>query len=104
MPNEIEPDSEILLLRLHRALGPLAGGLILDGVDLLTFGPIGIFGGFLLGGAVGWWITSIYGFQPRMRALLALAAAVYTAIPLTEPFPLATAISALGRFRKRRPE
>lgn len=101
MPNEITSPPESLLLRLHRALGPIAGGLILDGVDLMTFGPVGVFGGFLLGGAAGWWITSIYGFQQRTRAIVAVLAAIYTAIPLTEPFPFATAVAALGRFRKR---
>ena len=96
-----ERPRESLLARLHRALGPLAGGLILDFVDIATFGPVGILGGFLVGALAGWWVSSIYEFSPRSRVLLAVLAAVYTAVPLTEPLPLATAISALARFRER---
>jgi hypothetical protein len=97
------PPREPLVVRLHRALGPLAGAMLLDFVDLVTFGPIGLFGGFLLGAAVGWWISSIYEFTTRGRALFAALAALYTAIPFTEPIPVATIIAALARFREREP-
>ena len=100
-PSEPECGRESLLTRLHRALGPLAGGLILDFVDIATFGPVGLLGGFVVGGLAGWWVSSIYEFSPRSRLALAALAAVYTAVPLTEPLPLATAISALARFRRR---
>jgi hypothetical protein len=93
---------EPLLLRLHRAFGPLAGGIILDVVDLATFGPIGLCGGFLLGGLVGWWIGSLYSLSVHQRRWLAAAAALYTAIPLTEPLPIATAFGAFARFQEKR--
>ena len=102
MSTKTPTEHESLLVRLHRAIGPIAGGLILDFVDLATFGPIGLFGGFLIGAIVGWWVSSIYDFTHRSRVLFAVLAAVYTAIPLTEPFPIATGISALARFRERR--
>jgi hypothetical protein len=101
-PTPTEPH-EALLVRLHRALGPLAGGMILDFVDLATFGPVGLFGGFLIGAAVGWWVSSIYGFTTQARILFATFAAIYTAIPFTELLPLATIISAIARFRPQYP-
>jgi hypothetical protein len=93
---------EPLFVRLHRALGPIFGGLILDFVDLVTFGPIGIFGGFLLGGAIGWWLSGIYGFRPRNQFLFSILAAAYAFIPFTAPIPIATLISAIARFQPSR--
>lgn len=72
---------EPLLRRLHRALGPIGGGLILDLLDLATFGPIGWYGGFVVGGLVGWWRAGLYGFPPRARPWIAAGAAVYMAVP-----------------------
>ena len=102
-PGRAAAASEPLVVRLHRALGPLAGAMLLDLVDLATFGPIGLFGGFLLGGAVGWWISSIYGFGPGGRALFALLATVYVGVPFTGLLPLATVVAAVARFRPQLP-
>lgn len=96
-----DPHHDSLLLRLHRALGPIAGGLLLDFLDLATFGPIGLFGGFIIAAAVGWWLGTLYEFKPRNRVILAALAAAYTAIPMTEPFPIATAVGAVARFREK---
>ena len=32
-----------ILERLHRSIGPVAGGMILDFADLATFGPLGFY-------------------------------------------------------------
>jgi len=87
-----------LLDRLHRAFGPLVGGMILDLVDLSTFGPFGI-GGFFIGSLVGWWICSIYNLSTSTRLALALLAGIYCLLPLTEFIPVATLLSAFIRFR-----
>lgn len=87
-----------LFLRLHRAVGPVAGGLILDFVDLATFGPFAIFLGPFMGFAVGWWISSIYNFSKPAKIFWSTLAAVYCAIPFTGIIPLATLISAISRF------
>jgi hypothetical protein len=92
---------ESLLSRLFRSLGPIGGCILLDLVDLATFGPVGLFGGFLLGAVVGWWVAALYGFSSRQRILITLAAAAYTAIPFTEPLPVASALGAIARFRER---
>lgn len=87
-----------LIERLHRAFGPLVGGMILDLVDLSSFGPLGI-GGFFVGGLTGWWICSIYNVATSTRLTLALLAGIYCLFPLTEFIPVATLISAFIRFR-----
>jgi len=84
--------------RLHKALGPITGGLLLDFVDLATIGPMGIMFGALLGGLVGWWITSIYNVRGTARVFLITIAAMYCTIPLTALFPIATIFCAICRF------
>ncbi len=84
--------------RLYRALGPIAGGLVLDFVDLATLGPIGLFLGPFLGFAAAMWICSIYRFSLRTKIWLSLLAGLYCMVPMTEPFPLATITMAFCRF------
>lgn len=84
--------------RLHKALGPITGGLLLDFVDLTTYGPIGLVFGALLGGLVAWWVTSIYNVRGTARVFLITLAAMYCTIPMTEMFPIATIFCAICRF------
>ena len=90
-----------LLNRLHRTFGPLAGGVILDAADLITMGPIGIFGGMIVGSAVGWWVSSIYQYSKQSRLIWAAISGIYCMMPFTAVLPLATIVSAVGRFRPR---
>ena len=89
-----------VLARLHSALGPLAGAMILDFADLITVGPIGLLLGLIVGGAVGWWISSIYCFDRWQRGTWALLAGLYCTIPFTAIFPFATILSAFARYQK----
>ncbi len=84
--------------RLHKALGPITGGLLLDFVDFATYGSMGIMFGALLGGLVAWWLTSIYNVRGTARVFLVTVAAMYCTIPLTEPFPIATIFCSICRF------
>lgn len=86
-----------LLWRLHRALGPIAGGLLLDFTDLATFGPLGVLGPFL-GAAVVLWMSSLYRFSLKTKIFLAFLAGVYCMVPMTEPFPIATLVCVACRF------
>ena len=86
--------------RLYNALFPVIGGLVLDFTDFVTFGPIGIYTGFLIGGLIGWLISSIYGFSTKKRLLWALLSGIYCTIPVTEFIPVATILSAVARFDK----
>ena len=83
---------------MHRALGPIVAGLVIDLVDLATFGPLGIFVGFILGGAAGWYLGRFYGYSETTRWWLALIAGIYCTIPMTEFIPLATLSGAVARF------
>ncbi len=85
--------------RLNRSLGPVVGGLVLDMVDLATFGPVGLYGGFLLGGAVGWWLATLYGFRGAGRGFISGLAALYAGFPGTAFVPLATIVGGLLRLR-----
>jgi hypothetical protein len=87
------------LAKLYRALGPLAGGLLLDVLDVATFGPLGIYFGWLVGYLVGWWMASFYHFRPAGKFLFASLAAIYLTLPMTEFVPVATLVSAFARYR-----
>ena len=63
------------LQRLYYALGPLAAGIILDVLDLATFGPIGIFVGAFVGGYAGWILGEFEGFDHSIRIAFAICAA-----------------------------
>jgi len=89
-----------ILQRVHNAFGPIAGGLILDFVDLATFYPFGLFLGPILGAAVGFWIASIYNFSKVGRFVTVVLSAVYCTLPFTSVVPLGTIISASARFLK----
>lgn len=95
---ENDQDNYGFFQRLHKALGPITGGLLLDFVDLTTYGPMGLVFGALLGGLVAWWITSVYNVRGTARVFLVTLAAMYCTIPLTEPFPIATIFCAICRF------
>ncbi|MSR57950.1 MAG: hypothetical protein EXS05_09780 [Planctomycetaceae bacterium] len=88
-----------LLERLHRALGPLAGGIIIDCVDFAMFGPVALILGPVVGGLVGWWVSSLYHFGTRGRLIVATLSAIYCTIPI-KLLPLATLVAACARFRE----
>ena len=87
--------------RVERAVGPVAAGLILDFVDLGTFGPVGLVAGALIGGAVGWYLARALDMPPRWRPAAVLLAAIYCTLPFTEFIPAATLVGALARYAKR---
>ena len=92
-----EPQQPGFFWRLHRALGPILGGLLLDFTDLATYGPMGILGPFL-GAAVVLWICSLYRFSVKTKIILAFLGGVYCMVPMTEPFPIAPLVCAACRF------
>ncbi len=85
--------------RLYHAFGPIVGALILDAADFVTFGPVGLYCGVLVGGLIGWWLGSFYAFDRTTRLVVVALAAAYTTIPMTEFIPLATIVSAIARYR-----
>ncbi len=99
---ELQPVHKLSLPeRVHMALGPVTGGLLLDFLDLATFGSIGLHIGPLVGALVGWWVSSIYGFKIASRIFWITLASLYCAIPATEIIPVATIISTIAKFAGR---
>ena len=90
--------------RLNRAFGPVVAGLIIDFVDLATFGPLGLYLGIPIGAFAGYWMGRALGLDRKACLLCALAAAVYCTIPGTEPLPLATLVGAFARYRETEPK
>lgn len=84
--------------RLNRAFGPVVAGLIIDLVDLSTFGPIGLVLGLPVGAFAGFWMGKALGLETKPSLLCALAAGIYCTIPGTEMLPLATIVGAAARY------
>ena len=81
----------------RRILGPMLAGLAIDAVDLVTFGPIGIYTGMFVGGAVGYWLAPGLGFPPKGRWLSALMTGIYCTMPITGFIPAAAIAAGLSR-------
>lgn len=86
--------------RLNRAFGPVVAGLILDLVDLATFGPLGFFLGIPVGLAAGYWLGTCLGLGRKHCVWIAMVAAIYCTMPGTEFIPLGTLVGAFARFRE----
>ena len=80
-----------------RIFGPMLAGLLIDAVDLITFGSIGIYAGMFVGGAVGYWLAPALGFPPKGRWLSALMTGIYCTMPITGFIPAATIAAGLSR-------
>jgi hypothetical protein len=74
--------------------------MILDGVDLVTFGPVGLILGLPVGGAAGYWLGRSMGLDHKSSLICATAAGIYCSIPGTEFLPLGTLVGALVRFEE----
>lgn len=100
MDSDPTKNKEPLIMRLQRVFGSLIGAIILDLVDLASFGPLGI-GGFFIGLLVGWWMLSVYKLSTNTRIWLSLLAGVYCLVPFTELIPVATLITAFARLKEK---
>lgn len=98
------PPSSGRAQRLNRAFGPVVAGLIIDLVDLGTFGPIGLVLGLPIGGAAGYWMGRTLGLSKKASLLCALAAGIYCTIPGTEMLPIATLVGAAARYYESAPK
>ena len=88
---------------LRRLAVPALAGLALDALDLATFGPIGLWLGIPLGGALGFWLAPELGFPRSMRWLCSALAGLYCALPMTGFLPMATVAAGLARALARPP-
>ncbi|MBN1968244.1 MAG: hypothetical protein JXR48_09595 [Candidatus Delongbacteria bacterium] len=84
--------------KVHKALGPIAGGIILDLADLATFGPIGFYIGMIAGATISYYISTFYKLDKFTTILVMLIGGIYCTIPFTEAIPAATIVTALIRL------
>lgn len=77
---------------------PLLVGLLIDVVDLLSFGPQGLVTGLLVGAPLAWWGASMWGASRGVRLTAAIAGMLYCLVPGTELLPLATLLQVITRF------
>ena len=101
-PTESKPPTRTE--RLNRAFGPVVAGLIIDFVDLATFGPIGLYLGLPIGAFAGYWMGRALGLGPKPSGLCALLAGIYCMMPGTEMLPIATLVGAGARYLESAPK
>jgi len=89
------------LRRLNHAMGPVLAGMIIDAVDLITFGPFGLGLGLPVGVLAGYWLGQSIGLDKNARCICALAAGLYCTMPFTEVLPLGTIVGALVRYETK---
>ena len=77
---------------------PYAAAALLDAIDLATFGPMGIWVGFVLGALAGWGLAEYLGFAQRNRWMGATLAGLYCMMPGTHLLPLATMVTAIRQL------
>ncbi|PRQ07463.1 hypothetical protein [Enhygromyxa salina] len=87
-----------------RQLGwaPIFAALAIDLADLATAGPIGLVMGLFVGGVLTTIVASLSGAKLSRALGLGMLGSLYCALPLTEPVPLATMLTALHVFLQRR--
>ena len=77
-------------------IAPLLAGLVIDAIDFVTLGPIGLAVGFVAGFGVGWWLAPELGFGPTRRWLGGVLAGFYCMLPMTGFVPAATLLAGLA--------
>ncbi len=77
---------------------PFAMGALIDMADALTFGPVGLRFGLLIGGILGWVLAKVLGFPPRYRWIAIALSGIYCALPGTAAFPLGTTLAILSQL------
>lgn len=82
-------------------MGPFGVGALLDAVDLATWGPVGLYGGFVLGGIAGAWAGRELGLSRGRCVALALASALYSMAPGTELVPLGALVGGAAVLLRR---
>ncbi|KIG16406.1 hypothetical protein DB30_04450 [Enhygromyxa salina] len=81
---------------------PIFAALAIDLADFATAGPIGLVMGLFVGGMLTTIVAGLSGARLSRAVGLGMLGAVYCALPLTEPVPLATMLTALHVFLSRR--
>ncbi len=91
----VDPTETVKLL--HRALGPVAAGFMVDLLDAATFAPII---GLAAGVPVGYYLARQLGLVRGAAWQMALVVGLYCGIPGTFGLPLGTLAGAYVRLRQ----
>lgn len=88
--------SSVALARDDGRLGwaPIIAALAIDLADLISAGPHGL----VIGGVLTTSFALACGVRARRAIVLGLLGAIYCALPLTEPIPLATMLTLVHGF------
>jgi hypothetical protein len=91
--------STVALARDDGKLGwaPIVAALAIDLADLISAGPHGL----IIGGVLTTAFALACGVRARRALLLGVLGAIYCALPLTEPVPLATMLTLVHGFLLR---
>jgi hypothetical protein len=81
---------------------PILAALTIDLADFATAGPLGLLAGLFVGGALTTIVALVSGARLGRALGLGLLGAIYCALPLTEPIPLATMLTLLHGVLLRR--
>ena len=84
--------------RLKHAFRPVVPGLFLDLVDFITFGPIGLYSGIIVGCPLGYYICARARLSFSKRLLGAGLAGLYCTLPFTGWLPAAALLGFYTRF------
>ena len=98
MPNPTRPQPNGVSAGLKRLIGPMIAALAIDALDLMTYGPIGLYVGMIFGGALGYWLAPELGFSARTRWMCAAMTGLYCTLPLTGFLPMATVAAGVSRL------
>jgi hypothetical protein len=108
-PEVLPPEGEPRARRARRtgrnladAFGPLAAAVLVDAVDFVSFGQIGLLVGMFVGGTFTYVYTSMYGLPVWQRMLWSIAAGFYCLLPRTQLIPMATLVVAFSQYWRRR--
>ena len=82
------------------AFGPVLAGMIIDVLDIATFGATGVYIGFLLGAPAGWYLARRLGLDWKRSFIAGLGSGIYCTVPFTSPIPVATLIGVWARARQ----
>lgn len=85
--------------RMNHAFGPIAAGMTLDLMDLITFGPVGFVLGAPFGALAGYWMGTALRLDRMGIIFCTIAGGVYCTIPFTELLPLGTLVGAIVRYQ-----
>ena len=80
-----------------RGFLPILGAVIIDGMDLVTMGPVGIGMGMFVGGLLSWAVAYRHGLTFWQSLIAGTAGALYCALPFTEALPIATLLALISR-------